>query len=65
MYNWAEEHQEACKEISARATEFIERLWLSEQARIDNKKLKEKLATTYVKQFHKPLARCRAMEDSK
>lgn len=59
MYTWAEENQEACKEISARATEFIERLWLSEQARVDNEILKVKLATAYVKQFSKPLAQCR------
>lgn len=58
MFQWAEDHQEECKEISARATEFMEHLWMSNQARADNEHLKEKLAVAYMKQFHEPLAQC-------
>ena len=58
MMEWAEQHDEACREISRRATEFIERLWLSEQAKRDTAILREKLATAYANQFHKPISRC-------
>ena len=58
MLQWAEQHQDACQVISKRATDFIDKLWLSEQARIDTKILRERLATAYVTQFHAQLATC-------
>ena len=58
MLQWAEQHQDACQVISKRATDFIDKLWLSEQARIDTEILRERLATAYVTQFHAQLATC-------
>ena len=58
MIAWAEDHQEACKMISKRATDFINKLWVSEQAKIDTEILRERLATAYVSQFQKELSQC-------
>jgi len=58
MIQWAEQHEKACQEISKRATEFMEHLWLDEQAQIDNAHLKQKLATAYVDQFQESLSQC-------
>ena len=58
MLRWAEEHQDACQVISKRATDFIDKLWLSEQAVFDTEILRERLATTYVTQFQTQLATC-------
>ena len=58
MLQWAEQHQDACQVISKRATDFIDKLWLSEQARIDTEILRERLATAYVTQFHTQLTTC-------
>lgn len=58
MVKWAEDHDEACKEISKRATEFIEHLWTSEQAKEDTKYLQKELATAYVNQFDSALSQC-------
>lgn len=60
MVEWAEEHSAACKEIAMRSTEYIERLWLSEQAKADNELLKDMLANAYVSQFQEPLSQCLA-----
>ena len=51
MMQWAEQHDEACQEMSKRATAFVERLWVSKQAQNENEALKRKLATAYVTQF--------------
>ena len=40
---WANEHDEACQEISKRATEFMEHLWMSKQAKRDTKYLQKAL----------------------
>eukprot|EP00984_Skeletonema_dohrnii_P000150 scaffold49_cov82-Skeletonema_dohrnii-CCMP3373.AAC.7 len=58
MVKWANEHDEACQEISKRATEFIEHLWLSKQAKRDTKNLQKSLVASYVKQFDDALFRC-------
>eukprot|EP00985_Skeletonema_marinoi_P001183 scaffold475_cov92-Skeletonema_marinoi.AAC.2 len=58
MVKWANEHDEACREISKRATEFIEYLWLSKQAKRDTKYLQKALVTSYVNQFDDSLSRC-------
>ena len=58
MIKWAEEHDEACQEISKRATEFIEHLWISEQAQKDTKYLQRALVTSYVNQFDDALSQC-------
>ena len=58
MVQWAEEHQDACQVISKRATDFIDKLWLSEQARVDTEILRERLANAYVTQFQTQLATC-------
>jgi len=64
MIKWANEHDEACQEISQRATEFIEHLWMSEQAKEDTKYLQKALVTSYVNQFDGALARCAQVEYS-
>jgi hypothetical protein len=58
MVKWAEGHDEACQEISKRATEFIEHLWISEQAKKDTKYLQETLVRSYANQFNDPLSKC-------
>jgi len=44
MIRWAEDHQHACQVISKRATDFMERLAFSDQARVDTETLRERLA---------------------
>ncbi len=58
MIKWANEHDEACQEISKRATEFIEHLWISEQAQKDTEYLQKALVTSYVNQFDGALSKC-------
>ncbi len=58
MIKWANEHDALCWEISQRATEFIEHLWLSEQAKEDTQYLQKALVTSYVDQFDGALSRC-------
>jgi len=58
MVKWAEGHDEECQEISKRATEFIEHLWISEQAKKDTKYLQETLVRSYANQFNDPLSKC-------
>ena len=58
MVKWAEEHDEACQEISKRATEFIEHLWISAQAKRDTKYLQKTLVRSYVNQFDDALSKC-------
>jgi len=58
MINWANEHDEACQEISKRATEFIKHLWISEQAQKDTEYLQRALVTSYVNQFDDALSKC-------
>ncbi len=58
MVEWANEHDEACQEISQRATEFIKHLWMSEQAKKDTEYLKKELVTLYVKHFDNALSKC-------
>ena len=58
MMQWAEEHDEACQEISKRATEYMERLWISDQAKKDTEYLRKTLVTSYVKQFDGALSKC-------
>jgi hypothetical protein len=60
MIKWASEHDALCWEISQRATEFIEHLWLSEQAKKDTQYLQKALVTSYVDQFDGALSRCAA-----
>eukprot|EP00985_Skeletonema_marinoi_P002835 scaffold1170_cov125-Skeletonema_marinoi.AAC.9 len=58
MVKWANEHDEACHEISKRATEFMEHLWMSNQAKRDTKYLQKSLVKSYVNQFDDALSRC-------
>jgi len=58
MMKWAEEHQDACQVISKRATEFIEHMFLSNQAQINTDILRKRLATAYKCQFQTQLATC-------
>lgn len=58
MIKWANEHDEACQEISKRATEFIKHLWISEQAQKDTEYLQRALVTSYVNQFDDALSNC-------
>ena len=58
MVKWANEHDEACQEISQRATEFIEHLWMSKQAKKDTEYLQKALVTSYVDQFDGALSMC-------
>ncbi len=62
MVKWAEEHDEACQEISKRATEFIEHLWISKQAKKDTKYLQETLVRSYANQFSDRLSKCAGPE---
>jgi len=57
MIHWAELHDEACEQISKRATAFMERLWVTKRAQKENEMLKSKLATAYVTQFQE-LSKC-------
>ena len=65
MLEWAEQHQEACQEISKRATDYIERLWMSKQAQIDYDILRTRLATAYVNQFQRQLSQCDSSSEVK
>ena len=58
MVKWANEHDEACQEISQRATEFIEHLWMSKQAKKDTEYLQKALVASYVTQFDGALSMC-------
>ncbi len=58
MVKWANEHDEACQEISQRATEFIEHLWMSKQAKKDTEYLQKALVKSYVDQFDGALCMC-------
>ena len=58
MLKWAKEHDQACQEISSRATEFMEHLWMSDQAQEDTKYLQKTFATRYASQFGNALTKC-------
>jgi hypothetical protein len=58
MVHWAEEHDDACQEISRRATEYIEHLWISDQAKRDTEMLQKAMATMYTDQFDHALSEC-------
>ena len=65
MIKWAKEHDEACQEISKRATEFIKHLWISEQAQKDTEYLQKALVTSYVNQFDDALSKCAPSDKKK
>ena len=48
IVKWANEHDEACQEISKKATEFMEHFWMSKQAKRDTKYLQKALVTSYM-----------------
>ena len=58
MVQWAEEHDEACQEISKRATEYMEHLWISENAKKNTEFLVKTLVTSYANQFNDALSKC-------
>jgi len=64
MVRWCEVHDDACREISKRATEFVERLWAGERAREENEVLRRRLATAYVRQFGERLYECIRMAEN-
>ena len=64
MVHWAEEHDEASHEISRRATEYIEHLWISDQAKRDTEMLKKAMATMYMNQFDHALSQCSKVTDT-
>ena len=63
MVHWAEEHDDACQEISRRATEYIEHLWISDQAKRDTELLQEAMVTMYTDQFDHALSQCRKTDE--
>ena len=68
MVKWANEHDEACQEISKRATDFIKHLWISKQAKKDTVYLQKALVTSYVNQFDSALSSCakdQSIEDTR
>jgi hypothetical protein len=58
MIQWAEENDSKAKWISDQATEFMNNLWFSEKARMDNMLIKNELANLYHRQFRKSLQVC-------
>lgn len=58
MIQWAEENDSKAKWISDQATEFMNNLWFSEKARMDNILIKNELANLYNDQFQKSLQVC-------
>jgi len=55
---WARENDATCKWISEQATEYMDKLWLSDRAREDNIVIRNELANLYHEQFGKALHEC-------
>ena len=59
MVQWARAHDEECQRISQQATQYMNDLWTSKQAKRDNQRILEKTLTKYHHQFHSALDSCR------
>jgi len=62
---WARENDEKAKWISAQATKYMDDLWLSDQAVIDNSIVRNGLARVYHEQFGEDLARCHKARENR
>jgi len=51
MVDWARRNDRQCKWISEQATSYMERLWISEEAKRDNELIKGELGKIYHRQF--------------
>ena len=58
MVNWARRNDDKCKLISEQATAYIDRLWMSEEAKADNIAIVKKLGEAYHKQFEDAMKTC-------
>ncbi len=58
MVRWARENDHECRRISERATEFMDRLWVSEEARRDHEFIRRELGEAYHRQFGEAIKSC-------
>lgn len=58
MVHWARNNDEKCKWISAQATEYMQRLWMSDRAKRENEEIKKKMGDRYHEQFGEALKTC-------
>jgi len=55
---WAQDNDEKCRWISEQATKYMDKLYYSDQAKIDYLLIRYRLATLYQEKFGKALAKC-------
>ena len=58
VVEWARKNDEKCQWISAQANLFMERLWISEEAKRDNAAIQLALGKSYYEQFSAALRSC-------
>ena len=58
MLEWARSNDDKCQWISEQATEFMNRLWISERARMENEVVMASLSRRYERQFGQALQSC-------
>ena len=58
MVQWAWKNDEKCKWISEQATMYMERLWISDQAKEDNIAIEKELGEIYHSQFGEAIKSC-------
>lgn len=58
MIEWARANDEKCRWISDQATEYITRLWISEEAKMEHEVVMRSLGDLYQKQFGDALQQC-------
>ena len=58
MIAWAKENDDIVQLISHKSIEYMERLYVSDQAKLDQQELTVKLSNAYVSQFKDSLSDC-------
>ena len=58
MIEWAKQNDDIVQLISHKSTEYMERLYVSDQAELDQQELSVKLSEAYTNQFKNSLSNC-------
>ena len=59
MIEWARKNDAKCKWIAEQATRYIERLWVSDEAKEENRLIMQMLGGAYHRQFGAAFRSCR------
>ena len=63
MIIWARKNDAKCKWISEQATRYMERLWVSDEAKEENRLILQDLGEAYHRQFGKAIRSCRKQKE--